>query len=130
MIAKWYFMQYFNQILTAILEVLDDSDSSIRELALSLIVEMLKNQVCCIATCGPFMLCTSSLATKYYSPNCFLHHHSYFLSVRPNTLCFSLCFFFSCLYFQKGSMEDSVEIVIEKLLHVAKDTVPKVTSIY
>ena len=41
-------MQYFNQILTAILEVLDDSDSSTRELALSLIVEMLKNQVCFI----------------------------------------------------------------------------------
>ncbi|RVW53566.1 CLIP-associated protein [Vitis vinifera] len=66
------FMQYFNQILTAILEILDDSDSSIRELALSLIVEMLKNQ--------------------------------------------------------KGSMEDSVEIVIEKLLHVAKDIVPKVSN--
>ncbi|RVX19154.1 CLIP-associated protein [Vitis vinifera] len=64
--------RYFNQILTAILEILDDSDSSIRELALSLIVEMLKNQ--------------------------------------------------------KGSMEDSVEIVIEKLLHVAKDIVPKVSN--
>lgn len=64
--------KYFNQILTAILEILDDSDSSIRELALSLIVEMLKNQ--------------------------------------------------------KGSMEDSVEIVIEKLLHVAKDIVPKVSN--
>lgn len=38
-------MQYFNQILTAVLEVLDDSDSSIRELVLSLIVEMLNNQV-------------------------------------------------------------------------------------
>ncbi|KAL6499561.1 hypothetical protein OROGR_027471 [Orobanche gracilis] len=35
---------YFNQILTTVLEVLDDSDSSIRELALTLIVEMLKNQ--------------------------------------------------------------------------------------
>ncbi|PPR95110.1 hypothetical protein GOBAR_AA25559 [Gossypium barbadense] len=63
---------YFNQILTAILEVLDDSDSSIRELALSLIVEMLKNQ--------------------------------------------------------KDAMEDSVEIVIEKLLHVTKDIVPKVSN--
>lgn len=40
-------MQYFNQILTVVLEVLDDSDSSIRELSLSLIIEMLKNQVGC-----------------------------------------------------------------------------------
>ncbi|KAK9282224.1 hypothetical protein L1049_005138 [Liquidambar formosana] len=64
--------KYFNQILTVVLEVLDDSDSSIRELALSLIVEMLKNQ--------------------------------------------------------KDSMEDSVELVIEKLLHVTKDIVPKVSS--
>ncbi|GMI76168.1 CLIP-associated protein, CLIP-ASSOCIATED PROTEIN [Hibiscus trionum] len=64
--------KYFNQILTAALEVLDDSDSSIRELALSLIVEMLKNQ--------------------------------------------------------KDAMEDSVEIVIEKLLHVMKDIVPKVSN--
>lgn len=39
------FLQYFNQILTVVLEVLDDSESSIRELALSLISEMLKNQV-------------------------------------------------------------------------------------
>lgn len=38
-------LQYFNQILTAVLEVLDDSDSSTRELALSLIAEILKNQV-------------------------------------------------------------------------------------
>ncbi|KAL2556890.1 CLIP-associated protein [Forsythia ovata] len=65
--------KYFNQILTAVLEVLDDFDSSIRELTLSLIVEMLKNQ--------------------------------------------------------KDAMEDSVEIVIEKLLHVSKDGVPKVSGI-
>lgn len=38
-------LQYFNQILTVVLEVLDDSDTPVRELALSLIVEMLKNQV-------------------------------------------------------------------------------------
>ncbi|KAJ4849156.1 hypothetical protein Tsubulata_037620 [Turnera subulata] len=63
---------YFNQILTAVLEVLDDPDSSIRELALSLIVGMLNNQ--------------------------------------------------------KDAMEDSVEIVIEKLLHVTKDVVPKVSN--
>ncbi|WCJ38160.1 CLIP-associated protein [Euphorbia peplus] len=63
---------YFNQILTAVLEILDNVESSIRELALSLIVEMLKNQ--------------------------------------------------------KGSMEDSVEIVIEKLLNVATDAVPKVSN--
>ncbi|KAF4378140.1 hypothetical protein G4B88_022963 [Cannabis sativa] len=64
--------KYFNQILTVVLEVLDDSDSTIRELSLSLIVEMLKNQ--------------------------------------------------------KDAMEDSVEIVIEKLLHVTKDTVSKVSN--
>ncbi|PQQ20051.1 CLIP-associated protein isoform X2 [Prunus yedoensis var. nudiflora] len=64
--------KYFNQILTVVLEVLDDLDSSIRELSLSLIIEMLKNQ--------------------------------------------------------KDAMEDSVEIVIEKLLHVTKDVVPKVSN--
>ncbi|XP_022771392.1 CLIP-associated protein-like [Durio zibethinus] len=64
--------KYVNQILTAVLEVLDDSDSSIRELALSLVVEMLKNQ--------------------------------------------------------KDAVEDSVEIVIEKLLHVTKDIVLKVSN--
>ncbi|XP_058195992.1 CLIP-associated protein [Rhododendron vialii] len=64
--------KYFNQILTVVLEVLDDSESSIRELALLLISEMLKNQ--------------------------------------------------------GDAMEDSVEIVIEKLLHVAKDIVPKVAN--
>ncbi|KAE8730604.1 CLIP-associated protein [Hibiscus syriacus] len=69
-ISVW--SKYANQILTVVLEVLDDSDSSIRELDLSLIIEMLKNQ--------------------------------------------------------KGVMEDSVEIVIEKLLHVMKDTVPKVSN--
>ncbi|VVA99804.1 unnamed protein product [Arabis nemorensis] len=64
--------KYFNQILTVVLEVLDDEDFSIRELALLLISEMLKSQ--------------------------------------------------------KDTMEDSVEIVIEKLLHVSKDSVPKVSS--
>ncbi|XP_076898378.1 CLIP-associated protein [Bidens hawaiensis] len=64
--------KYFNQILMAVLEVLDDSDSSIRELALSLIAEMLKNQ--------------------------------------------------------RDAMEDSIEIVIEKLLNLTKDTVPKVSN--
>lgn len=64
--------KYFNQILTVVLEVLDDSDSSVRELTLSLIVEMLKNQ--------------------------------------------------------KDALENSVEIVIEKLLHVTKDIVPKVSN--
>ncbi|KAI3449855.1 hypothetical protein Pfo_006520 [Paulownia fortunei] len=64
--------KYFNQILTAVLEVLDDSDSSIRELALAMIVEMFKNQ--------------------------------------------------------KDSMEDTVEIVIEKLLHVTEDSVSKVSN--
>ncbi|OIT06900.1 clip-associated protein [Nicotiana attenuata] len=64
--------KYFNQILTAVLEVLDDSESLTRELALSLILEMLKNQ--------------------------------------------------------KNAMEDSVEIIIEKLLHVTKDDVAKVAN--
>nr|XP_016461590.1 PREDICTED: CLIP-associated protein-like [Nicotiana tabacum] len=64
--------KYFNQILTAVLEVLDDSESSIRELALSLIVEMLKNQ--------------------------------------------------------RDAMEDSVEVVIEKLLNATKDVAPKVAN--
>ncbi|XP_057508381.1 CLIP-associated protein-like isoform X1 [Actinidia eriantha] len=64
--------KYFNQILTVVLEVLDDSESSICELALSLIIEMLKNQ--------------------------------------------------------NDPMEDSVEIIIEKLLHVTKDIVPKVAN--
>lgn len=48
LLTKWHIFQYFNQILTAVLEMLDDSDSSIRELALTLIVEMLKNQVHCL----------------------------------------------------------------------------------
>ncbi|CAN8257567.1 unnamed protein product [Cochlearia groenlandica] len=64
--------KYFNQILTVVLEVLDGGDFSIRELALSLISEMLKSQ--------------------------------------------------------KDAMEDSVEIVIEKLLHVSKDTIPKISN--
>ncbi|XP_012569378.1 CLIP-associated protein isoform X2 [Cicer arietinum] len=64
--------KYFNQILTVVLEVLDDSDSSVREFALTLIVEMLKNQ--------------------------------------------------------KDALENSVEIVIEKLLQVTKDIIPKVSN--
>jgi len=36
--------KYFNQILTSALEVLDDLDSSVRELALAVIVEMFGNQ--------------------------------------------------------------------------------------
>uniref|UniRef100_A0A2P2MUJ3 CLIP-associated protein isoform X1 n=2 Tax=Rhizophora mucronata TaxID=61149 RepID=A0A2P2MUJ3_RHIMU len=64
--------KYFNQILTAVLEILDESDSSIRELALLLIIEMVKNQ--------------------------------------------------------KNFMEDSFEIVIEKLLHASKDAVAKVSN--
>ncbi|XP_078427721.1 CLIP-associated protein [Wolffia australiana] len=64
--------KYFNQILTAVLEALDDPDSSNKELVLSLIVEMLDHQ--------------------------------------------------------KDAMEDSVEIVIEKLLHAAKDSTAKASS--
>uniref|UniRef100_A0A0D9W6X9 TOG domain-containing protein n=1 Tax=Leersia perrieri TaxID=77586 RepID=A0A0D9W6X9_9ORYZ len=64
--------KYFNQILTAVLEVLDDSDSSTREIALSLVSEMLNNQ--------------------------------------------------------GGAMEESIEIVLEKLLHVTKDMVAKISN--
>ncbi|CAN6485849.1 unnamed protein product [Victoria cruziana] len=64
--------KYFNQILTAVLDVIDDSNPSTRELALSLVVEMLN--------------------------------------------------------YQKELMEDSVEIVIEKLLHASRDLVAKVSS--
>ncbi|KAH0451999.1 hypothetical protein IEQ34_019298 [Dendrobium chrysotoxum] len=64
--------KYFNQILTAVFDVLDDYNSSTRELALSLILEMLNHQ--------------------------------------------------------KEAMEDSVEVVIEKLLHVANDSVAKVSN--
>nr|CAB3485067.1 unnamed protein product [Digitaria exilis] len=64
--------KYFNQILTTVLEVLDDADSSTRELALSLIAEMLNNQ--------------------------------------------------------KDAIEDSIEIVLEKLLHVTKDVVAKISN--
>lgn len=45
------FMQYFNQILTIVLEVLDDSDSLIRELGLLSIAEILQNQVHCVSFC-------------------------------------------------------------------------------
>ncbi|CAN6279203.1 unnamed protein product [Urochloa humidicola] len=64
--------KYFNQILTTALEVLDDADSSVREISLLLVAEMLHNQ--------------------------------------------------------KNSMEESIEIVLEKLLHVTKDDVVKVSN--
>ncbi|KQJ83476.1 CLIP-associated protein isoform X2 [Brachypodium distachyon] len=64
--------KYFNQILTSVLEVLGDSDSSTRELALSLVAEMLNNQ--------------------------------------------------------KDAMEESIEIVFEKLLHLTKDVVAKISN--
>eukprot|EP01018_Ginkgo_biloba_P013531 Gb_32971 [translate_table: standard] len=65
-------MVYFNQILTGVLDALDDPDSAVKELALSVIVEMLSNQ--------------------------------------------------------KDTLEDSVEILLEKLLHATKDLVAKVSS--
>ena len=43
---SFVYSQYFNQILTVVLEVVDDKDFSVREVALSLISEMLKSQVC------------------------------------------------------------------------------------
>ncbi|KAM3368526.1 hypothetical protein ACQJBY_016815 [Aegilops geniculata] len=64
--------KYFNQILTTVLDVLGDSDPSTREIALSLIAEMLNNQ--------------------------------------------------------KDAMEESIEIVLEKLLHVTKDVVAKISN--
>ena len=38
-------MQYYNQIITLVLEALDDPESTIRELAASAMLDMLKNQV-------------------------------------------------------------------------------------
>ncbi|KAK1290925.1 CLIP-associated protein [Acorus calamus] len=64
--------KYFNQILMAVLDIFDVLDSSIRELALSLVTEMLNNQ--------------------------------------------------------KDAMEESVEIVMEKLLHATRDMVVKVSN--
>ncbi|PAN07055.1 hypothetical protein PAHAL_1G308100 [Panicum hallii] len=64
--------KYFNQILTTVLEVLDDTDSSVREDSLLLVAEMLHNQ--------------------------------------------------------KDSMEESIEVVLEKLLHVTKDVDAKVSN--
>lgn len=81
-----------------VLEVLDDPDSSIRELALSLIAEMLKNQVCSLM----FTLC------GYLKLLC-------------------LILMFHVLFLQRDTMEDSIEIVIEKLLHLTKDTISKVS---
>ncbi|XP_012484187.1 CLIP-associated protein isoform X3 [Gossypium raimondii] len=63
--------KHFNQILKVVIEVLDDPDSSTRELTLQLVADMVNKQ--------------------------------------------------------KDAMEDSIEIVIEKLLHIAKDAVSKVS---
>ncbi|KAG8483186.1 hypothetical protein CXB51_022159 [Gossypium anomalum] len=63
--------KHFNQILKVVIEVLDDPDSSSRELTLQLVADMVNKQ--------------------------------------------------------KDAMEDSIEIVIEKLLHIAKDAVSKVS---
>lgn len=134
-------LQYFNQILTVVLEVLDDSESSIRELALLLISEMLKNQVCLISFLWSILWMTFWLFSSdwcyHLQPNrngeneressvpysitrvCCRYFHVYSLH--------SLCCDILVTCFQGDAMEDSVEIVIEKLLHVAKDIVPKVT---
>ncbi|XP_042390440.1 CLIP-associated protein-like isoform X5 [Zingiber officinale] len=64
--------KYFDQILTAVLEVFDHSDPLMRELALSVIVRMLDNQ--------------------------------------------------------KSAMEDSIDVVTEKLIHASKDEVAKVSN--
>lgn len=102
------------------LEVLDDSDSSIRELALSLIVEMLKNQV--LTPLVPFFSSVFPLA-HFCTCNC---------TIFPfvGRLCYAKRLFYLCVCcFQKDAMENSVEIVIEKLLNVTKDIVPKVTDL-
>ncbi|KAH7387488.1 hypothetical protein KP509_16G025400 [Ceratopteris richardii] len=65
--------QYLNQILTGLLEAVDDSDPSVRELSLSTILEMLGNQ--------------------------------------------------------KDMLDDSVEVMLEKLLHCTRDLVAKVSSV-
>jgi len=39
-------LQNYNQIITLVLEALDDPEATIRELAASVMLEMLKNQVC------------------------------------------------------------------------------------
>lgn len=39
-------VQYYNQIITLVLEALDDPEATIRELAAAVMLEMLKNQVC------------------------------------------------------------------------------------
>lgn len=44
------------------------------------------------------------------------------------TFSFSIINLLNLVLFQKNAMEDSVEIIIEKLLHVTKDDVAKVTS--
>nr|CAB3450376.1 unnamed protein product [Digitaria exilis] len=64
--------RYFNQIFTTVIEVLDDVDSSVREVSLLLVAEMVQNQI--------------------------------------------------------DSMEESIEIILEKLLHMTKDNVGKVSN--
>jgi len=46
------------------------------------------------------------------------------LCLFSNNHCKIFSFFLPC--FQKDAMEDSIEIAIEKLLHVTEDIVPKV----
>ncbi|KAE8697885.1 CLIP-associated protein, putative isoform 4 [Hibiscus syriacus] len=64
--------KHFNQILKVVIEVLDDPDSSTRELTFQLVADMVNKQ--------------------------------------------------------KDAMEDSIELVIEKLLHIAKDAISKVST--
>lgn len=109
-------MQYFNQILTAVLEVLDDSESLTRELALSLILEMLKNQVCWLS----FQWSLVEFRPLDHPPFSKLRGAVVFYTY----LTFSLSII--NVLFQINAMEDSVEIIIEKLLHVTKDDVAKV----
>lgn len=91
--------------------MLDGSESSIRELSLSLIVEMLKNQVFC------------RLSNLFWSISLLA------IDERGYPFLFTISFYFIYfLLFQRDAMEDSVEVVIEKLLNVTKDVSPKVNS--
>lgn len=66
-------MQYFNQILTLVLESLDDPEPAVRELALFVILEMLSNQVhfprdyCFQNSLGLFSLISSEFGSFSHS---------------------------------------------------------------
>ena len=89
------YLQYFNQILTVVLEVLDDSDSLIRDLALSLIIEMLKNQVCFWYTFvyHPFYIYIYIYIFFFFSLRGISCLTTIFIFLHPPLLSFPLCDF-------------------------------------